>query len=146
MASDDLEEESSRLTEEYLSDITKAIVTQIKQLKKVHEANFGRDQLRPLDLLNSLYQYKLENLFPNICVNLRILLTISATVASAARSFSKLKLVKNYLRSTLSQDRLVDLARLIIESEIDRKIYFDNVITRFALKKARKDPLNVIVK
>jgi hypothetical protein len=42
-------------------------------LKEVHEANFGRDQLRPVDLLSSLYQYKLENLFPNICVNLRIL-------------------------------------------------------------------------
>jgi hypothetical protein len=64
------------------------------------------------NLLNSLYQYKLENLFPNICVSLRISLTIPATVASVERSFSKLKLVKNYLRSTMSQDHLVDLARL----------------------------------
>jgi hypothetical protein len=45
----------------------------------------------------------------------------------------------------MSQDRLVDLARLIIESEIARKINFDNIITRFALKKARKDPLSAIV-
>jgi hypothetical protein len=43
-------------------------------------------------------------------------------------------------------NRLVDLARLSIESEIARKINFDNVITRFALKKAKKAPLNVIVK
>jgi hypothetical protein len=98
------------------------------------------------NLLNSLYQYKLENLFPNICVSLRILLTIPATVASAERSFSKLKLVKNYLHSTMSQDRLVDLARLNIESEIARKINFDNVITRIALIKTRKAPLNAIVK
>jgi hypothetical protein len=34
----------------------------------------------------------------------------------------------------------------VIESEIARKINFDNVITRFALKKARKAPLNAIVK
>ena len=61
-------------------------------------------------------------------------------------SFSKLKLVKNDLRSTMSQDRLVDLARLSIESEIAKKISFDNVITNFALKKARKAPLNAIVK
>jgi hypothetical protein len=120
-------------------------VTEIKQLKEVHEAKFGRNQLRPLDLLNSLYQYKLENLFPNICVSLCILLTIPATVLSAERSFSKLKLVKNYLRSTMSQDCLADLVRLSIESEIARKIYFD-VITRLALKKARKAPLNAIVK
>jgi hypothetical protein len=116
-------------------------------LKEVHEANFGRNRLRPLDLLNSLYQYKLENLFPNIFVSLRVfLLTIPATAASAKRFFSKLKLAKNYLCSTMSQDRLVDLARLSIESEIARKVNFDNVITRFALKKSRKAPLNAIVK
>jgi hypothetical protein len=98
------------------------------------------------NLLNSLYQYKLENLYTNICVSLRILLTIPATVASAERSFSKLKLVTNYLRSTMSQDRLVCIARLSIESEIARKIYFDKVIPRFALKRSRKAPLNAIVK
>jgi hypothetical protein len=48
-----------------------------------------------LDLLNSLYQYKLGNLFSNICVSLRILLTIPATITSAERSFSNLNLVKN---------------------------------------------------
>jgi hypothetical protein len=46
----------------------------------------------------------------------------------------------------MSQDHLVDLARLSIESEIARKINFDNVITRFALKIAMKAPLNAIVK
>jgi hypothetical protein len=46
----------------------------------------------------------------------------------------------------MSQDRLVDLARFSIESEIARQINFDNVITRFALKKARNAPLNAIVK
>ena len=131
----------------YSVQVSLYFVTEIKQLKEVHEAKFGRNQLRPLDLLNSLYQYKLENLFPNICVSLRVfLLTIPATAASAERFFSKLKLAKNYLCSTMSQDRLVDLARLSIESEIARKVNFDNVITRFALKKSRKAPLNAIVK
>ena len=74
------------------------------------------------------------------------MLTIPATVTLVERSFSKRKLVNNYLRSTMSHDRLVDLARLGIESEIARKINVDNVITRFALKRARKGPLNVIAK
>jgi len=47
-------------------------------------------------------------------------LTIPATVTSVERFFSKLKLVKNYLRSAMSQTRLVDLARLHIESSIAR--------------------------
>jgi hypothetical protein len=38
----------------------------------------------------------------------------------------------------------VDLARFGIESEIARKINFNNVLTCFALKKARKAPLNAI--
>jgi len=37
-------------------------------------------------------------------------LTIPATVASAERFFSKLKFVKNYLRSAMSQTQFVDLA------------------------------------
>jgi len=44
--------------------------------------------------------------------------TIPATVASAERFFSKLKLVKNYLRSTMPHTRLADLARLNIGSSI----------------------------
>jgi len=40
-------------------------------------------------------------------------LTIPATVASAERFFSKLKLVKKYLRSAMPQTRLVDPASLL---------------------------------
>ena len=65
-------------------------------------------------------------------------LTAPATVASAERSFSKLKLIKNYVRSTMGQDRLNYLARLSIESDIAKQIDFDNVICSFAKKKARK--------
>ena len=41
--------------------------------------------------------------YPNVSVAYRILLTVPVTVALAKRSFSKLKLLKNYLRSTMSQ-------------------------------------------
>jgi len=34
------------------------------------------------------------------------MLTISVSIVSAERSFSKLKLIKSYLRSTMSQQRL----------------------------------------
>jgi len=61
-------------------------------------------------------------LFPNVCIGLRIFLTIPAAVAPAERFFSKLKLVKNYLRSAMSQTRLVDRARLNIEPSIARQV------------------------
>uniref|UniRef100_K7EWK2 HAT C-terminal dimerisation domain-containing protein n=1 Tax=Pelodiscus sinensis TaxID=13735 RepID=K7EWK2_PELSI len=43
---------------------------------------------------------------PNTAIALHILLTLAVSVASRERSFSKLKLLNNYLRSTMSQNRL----------------------------------------
>ena len=63
---------------------------------------------------------------------------IPATVASAERFFNKLNLVKNYLRSAMSQTRLVDLARLNIESCIARQVDYDSVTRDFANKNTRK--------
>lgn len=60
------------------------------------------------------------------------------TSASAERSFSKLKLIKNYLRSTISQDRLSSLALLNIERLQTSEIDVDNIINIFANTKARK--------
>lgn len=43
------------------------------------------------------------------------MLTISIIVVSAERNFSKLLLIKSYLRSTISQNRLNRLTTLSIE-------------------------------
>ena len=65
-------------------------------------------------------------------------MTLPVTVASAERSFSKLNVIKNFMRSTMTQDRLNDLAVLSIESKVTRKIDFTNIIDMFAMKKSRK--------
>ena len=80
----------------------------------------------------------LESVFPYISIALRILLTLPVTVASAERSFSKLKLIKNYLRSNMGQERLVDLAILGTESDLAKSIDFDSIINSFAAEKARR--------
>jgi len=76
--------------------------------------------------------------FPNINIALRILLTIPVASAGVERAFSKLKIIKNYLRSTISQDRLSGLATLSIENELAETLDYDQLIDQFALQKARK--------
>jgi len=72
----------------------------------------GLENDKPIDILNYI---KRINSFPNTYIAYRIMLTISVSVALAERSFSKLKLIKSYLRSTMSQQRLNILALLSIE-------------------------------
>ena len=65
-------------------------------------------------------------------------MTVCVSVASCERSFSKLKLIKNYLRATMTQSRLINLGILAIEHEAIQYINFDEVIAEFAAAKARK--------
>jgi len=94
-----------------------------------------------LDFLKHIHQYSLKDLYPNLEVALRIFLTIPVTTAPCERSFSKLKIIKNYLRSTISQNRLTGMAILSIEKDILKTISFDDVIDQFASIKSRKVPL-----
>ena len=76
--------------------------------------------------------------FPNAFIAYRIMLTIPVTVASAERSFSKLKLIKSYLRTTMLQERLSGLAMLSIENDLLDKLEYSDLINKFASQKARK--------
>lgn len=51
---------------------------------------------------------------------------------------SRLELIKNYLRLSISQDRFSSLAILSVESKIANLIDFDDVIKDLESKKARK--------
>ena len=68
----------------------------------------------------------------------KILLPIPVTVALGERSFSRLKLIKTYLSSTMAQDRLTGLAIIAIEKDVGAQIEFNNLINNFTQKKARK--------
>jgi hypothetical protein len=70
--------------------------------------------------------------YPNVSIAYRILLIMPLTVASAKRSFSKLESLKNYLRSTMSQERLNGLAICSIEMKILESIELDIILNDFA--------------
>ena len=82
------------------------------------------------DVLLSLLP--LVEAFPNLVKLIRIAMTIAVSTAQCERTFSTLKLVKSYLRSTMGETRLTDLAVLSIEKELSCNINFDEVVTEFA--------------
>lgn len=49
--------------------------------------------------------------------------------------FSKLKLLKFYLRSTMSQDKLNSLALILIENIFFKNLDYEQIINDFAKKK-----------
>ena len=75
---------------------------------------------------------------PEILTVFRLFLTLPVTVASAERSFSKLKLIKNYLRNSISEERLSSLAVLSIEQEIARDLDVQLIVEEFSAKNARR--------
>ena len=58
--------------------------------------------------------------------------------SSAERSFSKLKLIKSYIRSVMSQERLSRLVILSIEKEMLKKLKYKKLISNFTSQKGRK--------
>ena len=106
----------------------------------VGEELFGK--VSSLDLLNLIYQKGLYNIFPQTCIALRIFITMPVSVAEGERSFSKLAIVKNHLRSTMGQDRLSSLVLLSCEHDLAKQLNYDSVINSFASARARRIQLS----
>jgi hypothetical protein len=89
---------------------------------------------KPLRLQVTLKQTS-KDLYPCIYSILSVLLTMPPTSATCERSFSAMKRIKNYLRSTMNTERLSSLAMLHIHKDMDVSI--DGVINTFASRKCR---------
>lgn len=78
-----------------------------------------------------LCSFNLVTAFPNLFIVYKYLCTIPATSISSERSFSKLKIIKTILRSTMKQNRLESLILLSCEKDIN--INFEEIINKYAL-------------
>lgn len=72
----------------------------------------------------------IKDVLPNIYMLIKIGVTLPVSSASTERSFSKLKLIKTRLRSTMAEPRLEGLMRIACEQDIP--IDKENVINTFA--------------
>lgn len=85
-----------------------------------------------------LYDEDLADTFPNACIALRIYLSLMVTNCSGERSFSKLALIKNKLRTTMTDERLISLCLLNIESDVLKSIDFEEFINDFSNARCRR--------
>ena len=70
--------------------------------------------------------------FPTLLTLYQLALTLPISTASCERSFSCIKRVKTYARSSMGEDRLCGLSLMSIESELTRPANFlDNVVQKF---------------
>lgn len=74
----------------------------------------------------------LGSVFPILYCVLKLSVTLPVSSCSVERCFSKLKLIKTRLRTTMLQYRLEDLIRISCENDIEPD--FENIIKIFAAK------------
>lgn len=74
-----------------------------------------------------------ETIFTNFFNILKIFMVIPVTSCSRERTFSKLSIVKNKLRSTITHDRLCNFLNIFIEQVIAYNINDEEVIDTFKI-------------
>ena len=74
----------------------------------------------------------LKSAFPTLVKAVQIAMTICVSTAKCERSFSALDRIKTYLRSTMTEQRLTDLAILSIEKELAGGLSLEAVVNEFA--------------
>ena len=69
---------------------------------------------------------------------MKIALTLPLTSTSAERAFSKLKLIKSRLRSTMKQERLESLILMSVEDDLLEELDSENLVQAFVDMAPRK--------
>lgn len=129
---------AKKLAEEF-DDFNSAELT--NQIESFKTFAFELESLSSVFDITKLLIVENNNLmksFPELLKAFYLFLTLPVTVASAERSFSKLKIIKSYLRNTMSQTRLSGLAMISIENERAKKLNMSALINTFAQNQSRK--------
>lgn len=106
---------------------------EIHQCKRVLERLKNEEKDSPatlMDYTQFMEQYK--DVFYELYRLCKIAVVIPVSSASCERSFSTLRIIKNYLRSTMTESRLSNLALLSIENKRTKALDLDTFVRRFA--------------
>jgi len=120
----------------YHDDISPDFTRQLLSIKELFANISGIKYIK--DLAIFILENDFSTTYSDVLSACLIYLTLPVTVASAERSFSKLKLIKNYLRNSIGQDRLSNISILNIEKEKTADLDINKIINDFAVIKTRK--------
>ena len=81
--------------------------------------------------------YLNKSIFPNVYKTLNYVFTAPVTVAKDERTFSRMKIVKNFPRSTMSDAPLDDLIVLASEKNLVDSIELNAAVTKWAPQNKR---------
>lgn len=87
-------------------------------------------KLTSLTTFTYLKSQELDGIFPNISIALRIFLSTAVVNCTGEQSFSVLKQVKNYMRFTMTEERLNALALSNIKNELLNVIDLNTMVFR----------------
>ena len=103
----DIVSQATALQKEYSCDLSDAFPVQLVTLASSFKSEIAQlSSVKDLARLLIVDNAALTSTFTEVVSAMLLFLTLPVTVATAERSFSKLRLIKNYLRSTMGQDRL----------------------------------------
>ena len=140
LRSDSIEIDMGKFEQMYADDVNfielKLEFARFNRLVQCSGFRFKNDAT-VLDVLQWLSKHCLCESTPYLFMSLKLYLTAAVSIASYEKSFSKLKLIKSYLRSTMGESRLSALSILSIKSDLVETLSFDDIISEFASMKAR---------
>lgn len=124
----------------YKADVNSSLL--IKEYKSFCSVNeqLKKDgiKLKTDEVMPYLISNKLCSAFPNLFITYKIYLTIGTNSANAERSFNRLKNIKTYNRSTMTQQRLNDIAILNIEKDCVNNLDMSIILDKFKSVKTRR--------
>lgn len=114
----ELEREADLFFKTFSNDVSPSFSSQLLSVrstfsKEISSMKNAKELANFLIIQNS----SLSSSYPDVCTAFLLFLTVPVTTAKAERTFSKFKLIKNYSRSSMGQDRLTKLAILSIENQ-----------------------------
>ena len=134
-ASPNTAQDLERLLEIYQEDIGPRATVVPEVQRWVNKWKKGDVSAVPSSAIEALCACHAD-IYPNVCILLTILGTLPGSTATSERSFSTMRHLKTYLRSSIGNERMTGLALLSIHK--DRQIDREKIMNDFVASSNRR--------